>query len=130
MIYLWLWFMIMIFIWFGFCWWYGTDINFSTNEDCQNCAVFETNCQARITRSKLKYMIYLSLHCEYQLHYRACLRASYHWQGKYIYWHNNPSYCALTYLIDAQSFHFASLPLNLSRSVIVNTDIFSLALHH
>ena len=30
------------------------------------------------------YMIYPSLHCECQLHYRASSRASYHWKGKYI----------------------------------------------
>ena len=32
------------------------DINFSSNENCQNCAVFGTNCKARITQSKLKYI--------------------------------------------------------------------------
>ena len=37
---------------FGFWWWYGTDINFSSKENCQNCAVFEINCKARINHSK------------------------------------------------------------------------------
>ena len=44
------------------------------------------------------YMIYPSLYCECQLHYRASSRASYHLQGKYIQKIHNPSYYTLPYL--------------------------------
>ena len=36
--------------------WDGADIYFSTQNNCQNCAVFETICKARIIPSKLKYI--------------------------------------------------------------------------